>query len=552
MTKVMARTILHLNGRITGISADMLVKSKVVCALTVSCQENNGDNAYNVNSGGTNNNNKNNSYLVRAVAALGEEEKTDWVDAFIDCIRGKRGSHDCESYLMGNFELNLWMLIYEVKERLYEPGKSICFVVTRPGPREIFAAFFRDRIVQHWAANKLEPMFEERYMRLGDVSFNCRKGHGTWGAVGRLLYTPCSGDWIGKYDLQNFFMSIDKRVLLKKVRTFVSLHYAGTDKRELLWLLEVIIMHCPQMNCEVRGSHSNYALLPKEKSLFNCDRWHGMPIGNITSQILANFLMSLFDEWVIGWVSALKGTAQNGSTMDTKDTKNSARNHSEGSRKESFVYVRYADDFVIKARKEVLIRFRAEAARWLKENLGLTLHPKKLYLQRAERSVKFLGVVMCCGRLYTSNRNVYDFFRAMERLEVAAMRCWHTPNVENAMLLRKVASTVNCYLGLMSHTKSYAIRRKAFSKMQWMWKCCWVKGRFEVVKIKDAYSVERLLIIKDSKEYGVQERKGKAGGNVHRKGVRTTKAHHRGEPGTKRGWNVELRGDRTARECVGP
>ena len=70
MTKVMARSILHLNGRITGWSVDRLVKSKVVCALTVSCQENNGDNAYNVNSGGTNNNNKNNSFIVRAVAAF--------------------------------------------------------------------------------------------------------------------------------------------------------------------------------------------------------------------------------------------------------------------------------------------------------------------------------------------------------------------------------------------------------------------------------------------------------------------------------------------------
>jgi retron-type reverse transcriptase len=521
MTKVMARSILYLNGRITGWSVDRLVKNKIVCALTVSCQENNDNNAYNVNSGGTNNNNKNNSYIVRAVAALGEEVKTEWVDALIDCIRKKRGSHDCETYLMGNFELDLWMLIYEVETKSYTPGKSKCFVVTRPRPREIFAAFFRDRIVQHWAANKLEPMFEERFMRLGDVSFNCRKGHGTWDAIERLQYTPCSGDWIGKYDLQNFFMSIDKRLLLRKVSTFVFLHYVGSDKEVLMWLLEVIVMNCPQENCEIRGDVRNYKLLPKEKSLFNCDRWHGMPIGNITSQMLANFLMSLFDEWVIGWLSALKGTAQNGSTMDTMDTKGSALSHEEGDDKENFVYVRYADDFVIKARKEVLVAFRAEAARWLKENLGLTLHPKKLYLQKAERSVKFLGVVMCHGRLYTNNRAVNDFLKAMDRLEDAAMRCWHAVNIENAMMLRKAVSTVNCYLGLMSHTKSYAIRRKALSNVQWMWKCCWIDGHFEVVKIKDAYSVERLLIIKDSKEYGVQERKGKAGGNVHRKGVRS-------------------------------
>lgn len=510
--------ILHsLNGRVTGMSSvGSLVKNKTAHAIR---QENDGNNAWNLNSNGNVNNwNKNNQNAVRAVAALGEEEKTGWVDAFIDCIRGKRGSHDCENYLIGNFELDLWMLIYEVKERLYKPGKSICFVVTRPKPREIFAAFFRDRIAQHWVHNKLEPLLEERYMRLGDVSFNCRKDHGTWSAVERLLYTPCSGGWIGKYDLQNFFMSIDKRLLLRKVNAFVYLHYVGSDKEVLMWLLEVIIMHCPQENCEVRGDFSNYRLLPKEKSLFNCDKWHGMPIGNITSQMLANFLMSLFDEWVIGWLSALKDTAQNRST---KDTKGSVLSHEEGDDKENFVYVRYADDFVIKARNEVLVAFRAEAARWLKENLGLTLHPKKLYLQKAERSVKFLGVVMCHGRLYTNNRAVNDFLKAMDRLEDAAMRCWHAVNIENVMMLRKAVSTVNCYLGLMSHTKSYAIRRKALSNVQWMWKCCWIDGHFEVVKIKDAYSVERLLINKERKEHGVQEHKGKAGGNVHRKGVRS-------------------------------
>ena len=70
MTKVMARTILHLNGRITDWSVDRLVKNKIVCALTVSCQENNGNNAYIVYSGGTDNGSKGDSGLVRAVAAF--------------------------------------------------------------------------------------------------------------------------------------------------------------------------------------------------------------------------------------------------------------------------------------------------------------------------------------------------------------------------------------------------------------------------------------------------------------------------------------------------
>ena len=56
---------------------------------------------------------------------------------------------------------------------------------------------------------------------------------------------------------------------------------------------------------------------------------------------------------------------------------------------------------------------------------------------------------------------------------------------------------------------------------------------------------------KDKQDYETSKREIKARTRYTGKGVRTTKAYHRGEPGTKRGWNVELRGDRTARECVG-
>ena len=62
--------ILHsLNGRVTGLcTVDSLVKNKTAHAI---CQENDGNNAWNVNSNGNvSNPNKNNQYAVRAVAAL--------------------------------------------------------------------------------------------------------------------------------------------------------------------------------------------------------------------------------------------------------------------------------------------------------------------------------------------------------------------------------------------------------------------------------------------------------------------------------------------------
>ena len=46
-------------------------------------------------------------------------------------------------------ERNLYQLHAELAAGAWRPGRSICFVVKRPRPREVWAAQFRDRVV-HW------------------------------------------------------------------------------------------------------------------------------------------------------------------------------------------------------------------------------------------------------------------------------------------------------------------------------------------------------------------------------------------------------------------
>ena len=104
-----------------------------------------------------NNNNKNNSNVVRAVAALGEEDRLAWLEAFEDCCRHKLTSPQCVEY-RAHFEEDLFTLAMEVKNRTYKPSTSTCFIVTRPKLREVFAANFRDRVVHHWICLRLEPL----------------------------------------------------------------------------------------------------------------------------------------------------------------------------------------------------------------------------------------------------------------------------------------------------------------------------------------------------------------------------------------------------------
>lgn len=524
------------NGRITGPSVDGLVKNKIACAIgsdwTWSCCENDGNNAWNVrmSDGNVNTNNKNNAYITRAVAALGEEELTDWVEAFMDCLRHKRSSKDCADYIVGNFEWDLWLLIYEVSTRTYKPGKSKCFLVTRPRLREVFAAFFRDRIAQHWVRLRIEPLMEERYNAMGNVTFNCRKGFGTWKAVEKLQQYSLPGYYIGKYDLQGFFMSIDTEVLLRLVNKFIEDKYDGADKDTLLWLIAIIIRHRPEENCVRRSPKEMWNDLPQNKSLLCSDGKHGIAIGNVTSQEFANFLMSFFDELFCYAVEEALG-------LDAKHL---------------IAYIRFVDDFsVISDSKEWLKELKPRMTKWLRDNLHVTLHPNKVYLQKADRSVKFLGSVIKSGRLYTSKETVGKAYNAIKSLEAAALHVYHIPTEDNARRLEKAVDTINSYLGAMSHALSYAIRRKLFNNLTCTWRCCYTCKNFAVVKIRKRFKLKEILILKDNKFYETSKREIKARARYACKGVRTTKAHHRGEPGTKRGWNVELRGDRTARECVG-
>ena len=357
------------NGRGAGPSAEGLAMGFLARAITAT--EYNPNNAWNVNfsNGNTNNNNKYNGNAVRAVAALGVEVKIGWLVAFHDCCANKKSSYECCDYRM-HYELDLWILIYEVYTRAYRPGKSTCFVVTRPKLREVFAAAFRDRIVHHWICLRLNPLFEARFNAQGNVSHNCRKGYGTSSAVTAFAedvrivtqdYTRQA--WIGKFDVKAFFMSIDPVLLWDLLRPFIEENYEGSDKGTLLFLTEVVILNRPQDNCLKKSAEELYEALPPGKSLFNSKT--GVPIGNLPSQLFANFFMSFLDAAMAALTRYLGA--------------------------ENFRYERYVDDFEVACTdKEVILAIRPLIIEALRRELSLDLHPDKFYLQEARKGTSFV------------------------------------------------------------------------------------------------------------------------------------------------------------------
>ena len=89
--------------------------------------------------------------------------------------------------------------------------------------------------------------------------------------------------------------------------------------------------------------------LPSNKSLFSLPKDKGLAIGNLTSQIFANFYMSFFDDWIC----SIKGIE----------------------------YGRYVDDIIlISSDKKLLLKLIPKIRIFLKENLELELNNKKFYL----------------------------------------------------------------------------------------------------------------------------------------------------------------------------
>ena len=279
--------------------------------------------------------------------------------AYLDCRRTKRNSASALAF-EAHLESNLCDLHEDLVSGAYRPGRSTCFVTLRPKPREIWAAGFRDRVVHHLLHNRISPRF---YRSFTADSCACIPGRGTLYAARRLEHqvrsvtqnwsTPAS---YLKCDLANFFVSIDKRVVLAQLQRRV---------HEPAWmaLAEAILMHDPRGDVLVRGSRAELALVPAHKSLFNAPDHHGLPIGNLSSQFFANVLLDDLDQFAKHRLRAPH-------------------------------YVRYVDDFVLVHRDPSWLHASRLAVEAKLAELHLQLNPRKTILQPVARGVDFVGHVI--------------------------------------------------------------------------------------------------------------------------------------------------------------
>ncbi len=319
------------------------------------------------------------------------------VQAYYDCRRNKRNTNSARQFEQA-METNLLDLHDELLAGTYQPGRSICFVVTRPKAREVWAADFRDRIVHHLLYNQIGAGIEATFIA---DSCACIPGRGTLYAAKRLeaKVRSATQNWSQpchylKADLANFFVAIDKRVLDRQLRSAIDEPWWRRLALQILW-------HDPRENASMRCPIHLLNRVPQHKRLTAQPAHLGLPIGNLSSQFFANVYLNALDQFVKHELKARH-------------------------------YIRYVDDFVLLHESpQQLNAWLAEIEAFL-PTLGARLNPTKTILQPVARGIDFVGQVIKPWRRSTRRKTVAE----------AARRIAAAPEVD-------LLATANSYLGLL-------------------------------------------------------------------------------------------------------
>ena len=354
----------------------------------------------------------------------------DLFRAYFDTRKNKRSTANALAFEV-DYENKLFTLYEEIINRKYRIGKSICFIVYKPVQREIFAADFRDRIVHHLIFNCINQIFDKHFIR---DSYSCRVGKGTSEGVrcADHFIRSCSENykrdcWILKLDIQGYFMSMDRNILYKKIKDRLTIiKNPEFDIDLILYLIYEVIFNDPTKNCHIKGKKKDWKGLPKTKSLFFSQKDQGFPIGNLTSQLFGNIYLDELDHFV-----------REGLNME--------------------YYGRYVDDMIfVHFDKEILKSIIPKIKNFLQEELGLSLHPKKIYLQNFKKGVYFLGVFIKPYRIYIGKRTKQNF---NDKLVFWNRYIKIEKNLSDKQK-DEFISCVNSYLGIMKHYSTYRLRKK--------------------------------------------------------------------------------------------
>jgi RNA-directed DNA polymerase len=326
-------------------------------------------------------------FLSMKIQLVGGFEKIvateNLLEAWREFLNGKRNKRDVQEFQLRLMD-NILSLRADILKGTYRHGRYQAFNISDPKPRNIHKAAVRDRLLHHAIYRVLYPFFDRTFIA---DSFSCRDGKGSHAAINRfrafsriVSKNHTKTCWILKCDIRKFFASIDHNTLVNILHSYIPDNYTMSLMREVI------------------GSFSSAA------------PGVGLPLGNLTSQLFVNIYMNEFDQFVKHKIRAKH-------------------------------YIRYADDFIFfSPNREWLETILPEIDMFLRDNLKLTMHSRKIFLKTVASGVDFLGWVHFPDHrvLRTTTKR-----RMVQRIGV-----------------HPTGETIASYRGLLQHGNTRGLQRK--------------------------------------------------------------------------------------------
>ncbi len=299
-------------------------------------------------------------------------------------MRGKRKRKEVAEFSV-YFMDNILTLHRELKDKTYRHGGYKAFKINDPKPRDIHKASVRDRLVHHAICRVLYPYFDRKFIF---DSYSCRLNKGTHRAIDRfreyariVSHNYTRTVWALKCDVRKFFASIDHKTLKDILAKYIR-------DNDAIWLISQVI--------DSFNTNSKIGV--------------GLPLGNLTSQLLVNIYMNELDQYA---------------------------------KRELKVeyYIRYADDFLILSENKLYLKkLIFKISGFLEKRLKLSFHPNKVFITTFASGVEFLGWVS------------FPYHRVLRTATKRRM----LKNLKNKFSPETVAS----YVGLLSHGNTYKLKAK--------------------------------------------------------------------------------------------
>ena len=306
--------------------------------------------------------------------------------AWKEFLKGKRNRKDVLEF-QRNLMTNILNLHNDLKNKTYKHADYKAFKINDPKPRDIHKATVKDRLLHHLIYNALYLYFDKKFIY---DSYSCRISKGTHKAIYRFesFIRKASKNntkqcWVLKCDIRKFFANIDHDILKSILEKYI-------EDKDILWLLSNVI--------------DSFSFSDSDKIQ------KGLPLGNLTSQLLVNIYMNEFDQFVKRKLKVK-------------------------------YYIRYADDFVVLSEdRKYLEKILEKIQEYLKSNLKLEMHPDKVFIKTIYSGVDFLGWVHFGKHKVLRTSTKRRMFR----------------NLKN----NQKQETVDSYFGMLKHGNSFKLKGK--------------------------------------------------------------------------------------------